>query len=78
MVKIKLTGARWVANAAINGTASWNQASGFVTAALTVTLDSGQPVKVNASWRAHGEPDQPAVISGSQGSQRMAAVSPAP
>lgn len=78
VVKIKLTGARWVANSTVNGTASWNQASGFVTAKLTVSLDGGQAVKVNASWRVHGGPKQPAVISGSQGSRKLAAVSPAP
>jgi len=78
VVKIKLTNARWVADATVNGTASWNQSSGFVTAHLTVTPLSGQPVKVNANWRVFGEPGQLTVITGSQGGRRLAAVSPAP
>jgi pimeloyl-ACP methyl ester carboxylesterase len=78
VVKIRLTGARWVADATVSGTASWNQSSGFVTAKLTVTPEHGQPVTVNASWRAFAEASQLAVITGSQGGRRLAAVSPAP
>jgi pimeloyl-ACP methyl ester carboxylesterase len=78
VLKIKFTNARWVADATVNGTASWNQASGFVTARLTVTPEKGQPVHLTASWRVTAGSKQLAVITGSQGGRKLAAVSPAP
>lgn len=76
---ITLHNARWVAGATITGSATWNQATGFVTAKLTVTLTgSAAPVKLTASWRVFGEQDQLAVITGSQGGRRLAAVAPPP
>ena len=75
---ITLHNARWVANATINGSATWNQATGFVTAKLTVSPVGATPVKLTASWRVLGEQDQLAVITGSQGGRRLAAVAPPP
>ena len=78
VVKISLRNARWVANATINGTASWNQATGFVAARLTVSPIGAAPVKLTAHWRVFAEQNQLAVITGSQGGLRLAAVAPAP
>jgi hypothetical protein len=78
ILEISLRNARWVANATINGTARWNQATGWVTARLTVSIVGGTPVKLTASWRAFGQQDQLAVITGSQGGQKLAAVMPPP
>ena len=78
VLTISLRNARWVANATISGTARWNQATGFVTAKLTVTAIGAKPVKLTASWRVFGEQNQLAVITGSQGGLRLAAVTPAP
>ena len=79
VVKIKLTGARWVAECHDQRDRELEPGQRLRDrGAHRDAGRSGQPVKVNASWRVHGEPDQLAVISGSQGSQRMAAVSPAP
>lgn len=78
VLEISLRNARWVANATINGTARWNQATGFVTAQLTVSAVGATPVKLTARWRAFAEQNQLAVITGSQGGLRLAAVAPAP
>jgi pimeloyl-ACP methyl ester carboxylesterase len=78
VLKISLHDARWVANATINGTASWNQAADLVTAQLTVSAVGAKPVKLTAHWRPFGEQNQLAVITGSQGGRRLAAVTPAP
>jgi pimeloyl-ACP methyl ester carboxylesterase len=78
VLKIRLHNTRWVANERINGTAIWNQAAHLVTARLTVSLIGAAPVKLTARWRPYGEQNQPAVITGSQGGRRLAAVTPAP
>jgi hypothetical protein len=67
-----------VADATIDGTARWNQSSGWVTARLTVHPDGAAAVRLTARWRQFGEQDQLAVISGSQRQRHLAAVSPAP
>lgn len=77
-LKISLHNARWVANATINGSASWNQATDFVTARLTVSVVGAKPVRLTARWRPFGEQDQLAIIAGSQGGRRLAAVTPVP
>ena len=78
VVKISLHNARWVAGETINGRATWNQAKDFVTARLTVRVLGARPVKLRAHWRPRGEQKQLAVITGSQGGRRLAAVTPAP
>jgi hypothetical protein len=78
VVTISLHDARWVANATVSGTARWNQASDFVTARLTARPAGASPVRLTAYWRPYGEPNQLAVITGSQGGKRLAAVTPAP
>ncbi len=78
LLTIRLTSARWVADATISGTATWNQRTNFVTAHLTVTATGAKPLKLTATWRVYGSQTQLAVITGSQGSRRLAAVTPAP
>jgi pimeloyl-ACP methyl ester carboxylesterase len=78
VLKISLHSVRWVAGATINGTASWNQAADTVIAQLTVSVVGAKPVRLTAHWRPFGEQNQLAVISGSQGGRRLAAVTPAP
>jgi pimeloyl-ACP methyl ester carboxylesterase len=78
VVKISLHNARWVAGAAVNGTATWDQAKDFVIAHLTVSVVGAKPVKLTAHWRPRGEQNELAIISGSQGGRRLAAVTPAP
>jgi pimeloyl-ACP methyl ester carboxylesterase len=77
-LRIRLTGVRWVTNAAIDGTALWRQSSGWVTARLTVRVAGGAVVRMTARWRVYAEPGQRAVITGSAGRARLAATAPAP
>lgn len=78
VVKISLHNARWAAGASINGTATWNQATDVVSAQLTVNVVGAKTVKLTARWQSLGEQNQLAVITGSQGGRRLAAVTPAP
>jgi pimeloyl-ACP methyl ester carboxylesterase len=77
-LRISLTSVRWVTNATINGTARWNLATNQVTARLTVRTPGAAPVRMTARWLAFAQQDQLAVITGSQGSRQLAAVSLAP
>jgi hypothetical protein len=77
-LKITLRGVRWVSDAAIDGTAVWDQSSGWVTARLTVHPGRGAVVRLTGRWRVFGTQRQPAVIRGSQGGRRLAAECPAP
>jgi hypothetical protein len=78
VLTISLHDARWVTDATVSGTATWNQAADSVTARLTVRTAGADPVRLTARWRPLGEPNQLAVITGSQGGKRLAAVTPAP
>ena len=78
VLRISLSNVRWVIDATIDGTARWNQATGRVTARLTVRTAGAAPVRLTARWRTFGTQDQLAVITGSAGKQRLAAVCPAP
>jgi len=78
VLRISLHNARWVANATINGTATWNRATDSVVAQLTVKAVGAAPVRLTARWRPFGGQKQLAVITGSQGGRRLAAVTPAP
>jgi hypothetical protein len=75
-LRIRLTGVRWVTNAVISGTA--RQASGWVTARLTIRVARGAVVRMTARWRVYAEPGQRAVVTGSAGRARLAATAPAP
>jgi pimeloyl-ACP methyl ester carboxylesterase len=75
---ISLNAVRWVTNAAIDGTATWDQSTGAVTARLVVHLNRGAPVHVTARWQVFGQPDMYAVITGSQGKTVLRARCPAP
>jgi pimeloyl-ACP methyl ester carboxylesterase len=77
-LKITLRGVRWVNDAVIDGTAIWDQSSGWVTARLTVHPGSGAVVRLTARWQVFGTQRQPAVIHGSQNGRRLAAECPAP
>ncbi len=75
---ISLNALRWVTNATIDGTATWNQSTGAVTARLVVHLNRGAPVHVTAKWQVFGQPGDYAVITGSQGKGVLRARCPAP
>jgi pimeloyl-ACP methyl ester carboxylesterase len=75
---LKFSAVRWVSDAAIDGTATWNQATGRVTAHLTVHPARGAAVTVIARWLVFAQPGQPAIITGSQGKTPLAARCPAP
>ena len=77
-VSISFRNVRWVVNARIDGTARWNQSSGWVLAKLAVHAAAGPVVRLTARWRPFGAQDQPAVIHGSAGTRRLAATVPAP
>jgi len=78
-LKISFSDARWVSDAAMDGSAVWNQATGWVNASLTVHLTGvSAPLSLTASWRAFAEQNQPAVLSGSLGGKKLAATAPAP
>jgi hypothetical protein len=78
VVRISLSNVRWVADATIDGTARWNQATDLVTASLTVHPAGAAPVRLTARWRPFGQQRQLAVITGSQGGRHLAVVAPAP
>jgi pimeloyl-ACP methyl ester carboxylesterase len=75
---IALHDVRWVSDAAINGTAAFDQQTGVVTASLAVRLAHGPAVHMTARWLVFGSQRQPAVITGSQGRHLLAAVCPPP
>ena len=78
-LKISFSDVRWVADATMRGTATWNQATGWVNADLTVHITGvAAPLSLKASWRVFAEPNQPAVITGSLAGQHLAATAPAP
>jgi pimeloyl-ACP methyl ester carboxylesterase len=78
LLRIRLAGVRWVTDARASGMAWWNQATGKVTARLTVTLPGGGSERLTARWRVYAEPGQVAVISGTAGHAHLAAIAPAP
>jgi hypothetical protein len=67
-----------VTDATIDGTATWNQSTGAVTARLTVHPRRGAVVRLKASWLVLGQPGQYALITGTQGKAALAARCPAP
>ena len=75
---ISLRRVRWVTDARIDGTARWDQSSGWATARLTVRPQAGPVVRLTARWRPFGAQRQRAVIHGSAGKRRLAATAPAP
>jgi len=72
-----LHGVRWTGDARADGTARWDPATGLVTARLTVRYGGGT-VRLTARWLLFAAQDQPAVITGTAGSRRLAAIMPAP
>ena len=77
-LKITLRGVRWTRGAVVDGTALWDQSSGWVTARLTVHPDDGAVVRLTGRWQVFGPQRQPAIVRGSQGGRRLAAQCPAP
>ncbi len=75
---IRLHDARWVSDAAISGTAAFDQQTGVATASLVVRLLRGAAVHMTARWLPFGSQRQPAVITGSQGRHLLAATCPPP
>ncbi len=78
LLRIELRNYRWVRNATVSGTAVWDRRTGAVTARLTVRSPGIAAVRLTARWRAFARPGQLAVITGSQGGKRLAAVLSAP
>ena len=77
IIRISLHRVSWVSDATIDGTAVWNQASGRVTARLTVH-PAGAAVHLTARWLVFGPQNRVAVITGRQGSRVLAATTAAP
>jgi pimeloyl-ACP methyl ester carboxylesterase len=77
-LRITLHGVRPARDAVIDGTAAWNQATGAVTARLTVHPAGHPVVRLTAHWHVYAAPGQDAVITGRQGTRLLAATSPAP
>ncbi len=75
---IRLDDVHWVSDAAINGTAAFDQQTGVTTASLVVRLARGPAVHMTARWLPFGSQRQPAIITGSQGRDLLAAVCPPP
>jgi pimeloyl-ACP methyl ester carboxylesterase len=74
----RLDALRWVTDATVDGTATWNQSTGAVTARLTVHPHRGAAVRLTATWLVFGQSGQYAVITGAQGKAALAARCPAP
>ncbi len=72
-----LHGVRWVSDASTEGTARWDPATDRVSARLTVRY-GGRTIRLTADWLQFAAQDQPAVITGTAGSRRLAATMPAP
>jgi pimeloyl-ACP methyl ester carboxylesterase len=64
---------RWVTGARTDGTARLDPATGLVTARLTVRYGGGT-VRLTARWLLFAAQDQPASITGTAGSRRLAAT----
>jgi pimeloyl-ACP methyl ester carboxylesterase len=75
---VRLHGVRWVSDATTDGTASYDQQTGVVTASLVMHLAHGPAVHLTARWLPLGSQRQPAVITGAQGTSLLAAICPAP
>jgi pimeloyl-ACP methyl ester carboxylesterase len=75
---VKLDAVRWVTDATIDGTATWSQNDGFVSATLTVRPRHGTAIRFHALWNVFGQPKQVAAIWGSQGKAALVATCPAP
>ncbi|MGV4926700.1 alpha/beta hydrolase (plasmid) [Streptomyces sp. BHT-5-2] len=88
-----LTDVRWVTDATVNGTASWDQANGAVTAHLNVTPDPApgtntnlghgpgptpaSGITIDITWNTL-TPHSPASISGTAGNTPLHATLPSP
>jgi pimeloyl-ACP methyl ester carboxylesterase len=77
-VLVTMRNVRWAVDAPIDGTARWDQSSGWVLARLTVHPAGGPVVRLTARWRPFGPQRQRAVIHGSSAGRRLAATAPAP
>jgi hypothetical protein len=77
LVRLRLRGVRFVADATVEGTATWNLDSGKVTARVTVTGPRGAAATLRMAWndkRRHPL----ARVTGRAGGDRLAATLPAP
>nr|WP_246852076.1 alpha/beta hydrolase [Patulibacter sp. SYSU D01012] len=62
-VRLTFDGARLVADAPVDGTGTWEPASGAVRGALTVRVPGGRPVRVRVAWNV-GRPTATARVGG--------------
>ena len=77
-VLVRMRNVRWAFDAPVDGTARWDQSSGWVVARLTVHPAGGPVVRLTARWRPFGSQRQLAVIHGSSAGRLLAATAPAP
>jgi hypothetical protein len=75
---VTLHNVAWVTGVRTDGTARWDSSSGWVTAHLVVRYGGGPAVRLTARWRLFAAQHQPAVITGTAGSKRLAATLPGP
>ncbi|MFJ8311013.1 alpha/beta fold hydrolase [Streptomyces sp. NPDC094147] len=68
----------WVTDATVSGTATWNQDTGTVSAALTVSPTNGQPLAtIHAAWNTLAT-RTPATVHGDAGGKTLNATLPVP
>jgi hypothetical protein len=77
LVRLRLRGVRFVADATVEGTATWNLDSGKVTARVTVTGPRGAAATLRMAWNDKGRHPL-ARVTGRAGGDRLAATLPAP
>lgn len=77
VVRLRLRGVRFVADAAVEGTATWNLDSGKVTARVTVKGPRGAAATLRMAWNDKGRHPL-ARVTGRAGGDRLAATLPAP
>jgi pimeloyl-ACP methyl ester carboxylesterase len=77
VVHLRLRGVRFVADATVDGTATWNLDSGKVTARVRVKGPRGAAADLRMAWNDKGRHPL-ATVTGQAGGDRLAATLPAP
>jgi hypothetical protein len=77
VVGLRLRGVRFVADATVAGTATWDLDSGRVTARVRVEGPGGTAATLEMTWNDKGRHPR-ATVTGRAGGDRLAATLPAP
>jgi pimeloyl-ACP methyl ester carboxylesterase len=77
VVRLRLRGVRFVADATVAGTATWDLDSGRVTARVRVEGPGGTAATLGMTWNDKGRHPR-ATVTGRAGGDRLAATLPAP